>query len=92
MATSGRKYSGAFVSTPGNVRQRSVTRANAAAGGLTALSTAKVAVIVDADDTTAAGKAVILAELDAIRRRISRDFLSVSAPASMDTATGAALE
>jgi len=92
MATAGRKYTGAFVASPGNVRQRSITRAAAAAGDLTALSTAKVAVIIDADGTTPADKVEILNALRAIERRVSRDFNSVSAPAHMSTVTGAALE
>ena len=54
------KYTGAFVSTPGNIRQRDVTRADGAAGDITALGTAQVAVIYNADGTTAADKQEIL--------------------------------
>jgi transcriptional regulator of nitric oxide reductase len=92
MATSGRKYTASFDTTPGNVRQRKVTRANAAAGDLTALSTATVAVITDNDATTQAGKNEILAALDAIARRISRDFGGVTSPSGLDTVTGASFE
>ena len=92
MATSGRKYTPSFVASTGNVRQRVVTKENAAAGDLTALSTAPVVVITDNDATTAGDKAAILEDLKAIVRRISRDFGAVSAPAGVDTVTGATRE
>lgn len=92
MATAVFKYTGAFVSTPGNVRQREVTREDGAAGDITALGSAKVAVIYDADGTTWADKLEILAALEAVERKISRDFGTVVAPADLSTSTEATRE
>jgi hypothetical protein len=88
-ATVANTYVPSFDTAP-NIRQRIVTRATASAGEITALGTAPAVLIVEGDGTNS--KNEILAAIDAIRRRVARDFAEVTSTSDMDTVGGASFE